>query len=819
MSSRPDAETGPESDPDAETGDEARFAGRGLNRVEDRRILTGEAEYVHDEAPDDALHMALVRSMHAHADIESIDTEAAENHPGCHLVLTAEDVKADYNPMPTGLHGFEEWSLADGKARYVGEPVAAVVADDRYVAEDVVDLVSVEYETREAVVDPREARENEVVVHEDVGTNVGDHEELSFGDPEEAFEEADNVIESSYSWGRISGVPLETAGVVADYDRDADAFDIDCNIQLHTLVDDTVYETLGYDPDDVNLEVPPDVGGSFGTKIALHRYCSLAAMASKAVDRPVAFVEDRIENLQGGDMHSTQREYDVKLAVDDDGTFRGLDFWFVDDFGAWPRYPVNQVLKPLSVLTNAYDVQDARYEYDLVLTNKTCQTAYRGFGVPAHLYALEMVVDEAAAELEMDPDELRRRNLVESDQMPYELPSKNVYDSGDFPAALAHVQEKIEDERDGGLLDPETVAEKREEGKYRGARPTVHIEPGVSGSDWTNRQRSDRDELDERDREDVAELPEHLRAEIREDGTVRAYLATDSSGQGHQTLVTQLLADELGVLPSDVDVSYLDSVEAPTEYGTAASRMAVMLSGAAQGLGETLAANLETLAAEVWDCDEADVTYRDGGVHRVDADGSLSLAELADADDDGDLTRASYDYEHPATRLEEFDEALARKFPVYPTAAFAANAPIVEVDANTGEVEILKLYSLRDCGTQLNPTIVEGQAHGGLAQGVGAALQEEFGYDDSGQPQAITLFDYRLPSIENVPEMELDHTETPSPFTATGAKGTGEGGMIDGPASIACSINAALEPLGVKADRIPFTPNRVRERIREREGE
>ncbi|WP_137285978.1 xanthine dehydrogenase family protein molybdopterin-binding subunit [Halorussus salinisoli] len=818
MSSRPEADSDVGPDGETETASEEQFTGRGLDRVEDRRILTGEAEYVHDKAPEDALHMALVRSMHAHADIESIDTSAAEDHPGCHLVLTAEDLKTDYNPMPAGLSGFEEWSLADGKARYVGEPVAAVVADDRYVAEDVVDLVSVKYETREPVVDPREAREDDVLVHEEFGTNVGDHEELSFGDPEEAFDEADNVVEGSYSWGRISGVPLETAGVVADYDADTDSFDIDCNIQLHTLVDDTVYETLGYDPDDVNLEVPPDVGGSFGTKIAIHRYCCLAAMASKELDRPVSFVEDRIENLQGGDMHSTEREYDVKLAVDDDGTFRGLDFWFVDDFGAWPRYPVNQVLKPLSVLTNAYDVRNARYEYDLVLTNKTCQTAYRGFGVPAHLYALEMIVDEAADELGIDPDELRRRNLVESDQMPYELPSKNVYDSGDFPAALSHVREKIDEERDGGLLDPDLVERKREEGKYRGARPTVHIEPGVSGSDWTNRQRSDRDDLADRDREDVAELPEHLRAEIRDDGTVRAYLATDSSGQGHQTLVTQLLADELGVLPSVIEVAYLDSTEAPTEYGSAASRMAVMVSGAAQGLGRTLASNLETLAAEVWDCPGRDVTYRDGQVERVTGE-SLSLADLAEADADRDekLTRASYDYEHPATQLDEFDEALARKFPVYPTAAFAANAPIVEVDAETGEVEILKLYSLRDCGTQLNPTIVEGQAHGGLAQGIGAALQEEFGYDESGQPQAITLFDYRLPSIENVPEMELDHSETPSPFTATGAKGTGEGGMIDGPASVACSINAALEPLGVKADQIPLTPNRVRERVREQE--
>ena len=816
--------SGTQSPPEAdveETAGEAEFTGRGLERVEDHRILTGRAEYVHDVAPENCLHMALVRSMHAHADIVDIDVSAALDVPGCEAVLTAEDIKERYNPMPCGLNDFEEWSLADGKVRYVGEPVAAVVATDRYVAEDAVDAVDVDYETRDCVVDPREALEDEVLVHEDIGSNVGDREELVFGDPEGAFEDADRVVSRSYSWGRISGVPLETAGVVAQYDDDTDSFDIDCNIQLHTLVDDTVYETLGYGPDDVHLNVPADVGGSFGTKIAIHRYCCLAAMASQQLERPVKFVEDRIENLQGGDMHSSEREYEVKLAVDDDGTIRGFDVWFVDDFGAWPRYPVNQVLKPLSVVSNAYDIQDVRYEYDLVLTNKTSQTAYRGFGVPSHIYALEMIVDEAAAELGMDPGELRRRNLIAPDQMPYELPTKNIYDSGDFPEAFEEIQ-RIVDEREvceGGLLDPEVVEAKREEGKYRGVRPTVHIEPGVSGSDWTDRQRSDRAELDDRDREDVAELPEHLRAEVLADGTVKAYIATDTSGQGHQTLVSQLLADELGVLPSDIEVGYLDSVEAPTEYGTAASRMAVMLSGATAGLGRTLVENLEELAASEWDCGVTEVTYRDGRVERVDTGESLSLADLADRDADGEFVRASYDYEHPASQLEEFDEALSRKFPVYPTAAFAANAPIVEVDAETGEVDILKFYSLRDCGTQLNPTIVEGQAHGGIAQGVGAALQEEFGYDESGQPQAITLFDYKLPSIENVPEIELEHTETPSPFTETGAKGTGEGGMIDGPAAIAASINAALEPFDVTVDQIPFTPNRVRERIRNSSAE
>lgn len=816
----PTQEAGIEEDVETE---QETFVGSGLDRVEDHRILTGEAEYIHDIAPPNTVHMALARSVHPHARIVDVDTSAAEDHPGCELVLTGEDLQAKYQPMPCGLNQFEEWSLAVDKVRYVGEPVVAVVASDRYVAEDLVDLVDIEYEQLDPVVDALEAREDETVIHEDVGTNVPDGETLDFGDVEGAFAEADNVIERDYSWGRISGVPLETAGVVAQYDTEHDAFDIDCNIQLHTLVDDTIYETLGYPPERVNLEVPPDVGGSFGTKIAIHRYCALASMASQQLDgRPVKFVEDRVENLQGGDMHSSDREYTVRLAYDDDGTIRGLDTWFVDDFGAFPRYPVNQALKPLSVVTNAYDIDNVRYDYELVMTNKTSQTAYRGFGVPSHLHALEMIVDEAARELGVDATDLRHLNLVQPADMPFQLPTKNIYDSGDFPAALDRIEE-IVDERErveGGLLDPDVVEQRREEGKYRGVSYTVHVEPGVSGSDWTDRQRTEDDALAERERDDVEELPEHFRIDIQRDGTVQSFLATDSSGQGHQTLVTQLLADNLGVLPSDVEVGYLGSEEAPTEYGTAASRMAVMLSGATQGAAEKLRANCRQLAAEeAYGCAVEDVVYREGGVETVDGSDRMELGDLAELEAGRNVhfTSVSYDYQHPATEIEEFDEALTSKYPVYPTAAFAANAPIVEVDAETGEVDILTFYSLRDCGTRLNPTIVDGQAHGGLAQGIGAALMEEFAYDDEGQPQAITMFDYLLPSTKNVPDIELEHTETPSPYTETGAKGTGEGGMIDGPAAIAASINDALSEFGVVADQIPMTPHRVRERIRDSE--
>ncbi len=263
--SQPDTTTGDVTDTASDT---EKFVGKGLNRVEDHRILTGRAEYIHDIAPDNSVSMGFLRSAHARADIVNIDVSAAEAHPDCRLILTGEDIAAEYHPMPCGLNG---------------------------------------------------------------------------GEVKDAFESADNVIENQYSWGRISGVPLETAGVVAEYDTETDSFHIDCNIQLHTLVDDTIYEPLGYDPDDVILNVPPDVGGSYGTKIALHRYCTLAAIASQQLDgTPVKYVEDRIENMKGGDMHSSDREYSFRIAFDDDGIIQGIDVNFTDDFGAYPRYPVNQ---------------------------------------------------------------------------------------------------------------------------------------------------------------------------------------------------------------------------------------------------------------------------------------------------------------------------------------------------------------------------------------------------------------------------------------------------------------------------------------------
>ncbi len=805
------------------SGEDESFVGKSVDRVEDRRILTGEAEYIHDDRPTDSLEMALVRSSEPHARIKSVDTSAAEEHPDCELVLTVEDFKEHCNPLPTPFEEYEEWPLADGKVRYVGEPIAVVVATDRYVAEDVIEEIEVDYEPLDPVVDPMEAREDETVVHEDVGTNVAKNERMEFGDVSAAFEDADHVIEGEYSWERMSGVSLGTAGVVAEFDADDGSYEIKSNLQSRTWFGPFLAESLDVPYDKLHLDYPGDAAGSYGSRCCILGYCCMAAVASRELGRQVRFVEDRVEYLRGGiSTQNVDREYEVELAIDDDGTIRGLDVWFTDDFGAYPRFVVGQVIRPLGVATQAYDVDNLGYEYELVASNKAPQTAYRGFGNPAHIFAIEMVIEKAARELSLDPVEVRERNLITPDQMPYKLPPKTVYDSGDYPEAYTKIRELVEENErcPGGLLNPDVVEQKREEGKYRGCRETLIVEPAAPTTSMTDmsleRYPPEEEQPDDGSENLVGFDREHLCAQVDADGTVRAFLGTDAAGQGLETIVSQLLADELGLTPDDVEVGYLDNRDAINETGQAGSRLAVMLSGAAAGLASELESNLERLAARAWGYERRDVAYDGGRVTNLETNETLSLAELAEADEDDEFTDISYIYDHPTTEHEIFQEGLKNRAHVHTTAAFNANAPIVEVDVETGEVEILKLYTIRDCGTKLNPQIVEGQYIGGIAQGIGAALFEEFTYDpESGRPQTETLFDYPLPTVHNMPDLQIEHSVTPSPFTATGAKGVGETGMTDVPASTAASINAALEPLGVVVDELPFTPEKAHERIQE----
>jgi carbon-monoxide dehydrogenase large subunit len=763
--------------------------------------------------------------------------------------------------MLCGIQEWAEWPLARDKVTYVGQCVAMVVAENRYVAEDVAELVDVDYERLDPVVDEMDAREDENVLHPEMGpnapSNVAFDENFELGDPDGAFEEADHVIEREYEWNsRAAGVPLETPGALSTYnphpEDGEEKYHIWSNQQLHTWADVAIYSALDQPREEVRVEVPLTAGGSYGTKHAtVYRHAVLTAAASKILGgKPIKYVEDRVEDLQGGDSAATDRTYDVKLAFNDDGEVLAQDFWLADNFGAFPRFIcTNQVLKPLAIVNGPYDVEHARYEYEIVCTNKMPQTSYRGFGTPAHSFVWEMLMDEVADILDMDPLDVRIKNYIDEEDMPYKTPSANVYGEGDYEETVKKVQAKLEAERDGGLLDPDRVEELREQGIYRGAKTTLVLEPGLGCYDYHTRQFVPRDELEEyytpenRDFSDVVTMPEPLEAYLRSDGKCVVKLSSDDQGQGHQTIASQLLADELGITPDDVVVPQQDNLDVASDVGSASSRMATVMSSAAIGLGEKLRGQLEELAAEHWRTDEDNVEYTEAGVRLLDAEtvdvvdkrhgerlnnDFLSLSELVRIDkymETGDSffkpeselrTYAYYEYPDVAYENREwFEEAMIRKRPTYPSISFASNAVILDVDLGTGEIEIQKILSVRDSGRIINPQIAEGQFHGGIAQGIGAAIQEEFGYQDDGQPQVATFFDMMLPSIENIPELDIEKQETWSVFSKSGAKGLGETGIMDIPASTAVSVNQALEPLDVKMDEMPLSSDRIRHRVKD----
>lgn len=842
----------------------SKWTGTEVTRSEDEMIMTGAREYTHDRQPHDAGHVAYVRSPHPHAEIVNIDASAAEAHDECHLVMTVEDYQeAGFSPMLCGIQGWVEWPLANEKVTYVGQCVAMVVAEDRYVAEDIADLVDVDYNVLDPVIDEMEAREDENVLHPEMGpnapSNIAFDEHFELGDVDEKFEEADHIIEKEFSWdSRASGVPLETPGALGTYNPNREdgeeKYHIWSNQQLHTWADVAIYAALDEPREEVRVEVPLTAGGSYGTKHAtVYRHGVLTAAASKMLGgKPVKYVEDRIEDLQGGDSASTDRTYKARLAVNNDGKVLAQDFWLADNFGAFPRFIcTNQVLKPLAIVNSAYDVQHARYNYEIVCTNKMPQTSYRGFGTPAHSWVWEMMLDEVADELDMDPTDVRLKNYIQEEDMPYKNPAANVYGEGDYSATIRRVIEKAEVEKDGGLLDPDRIEELREEGIYRGGAPALILEPGLGCYDYHTRQFVPRDELEayynpeNRDFSDVVTMPEPLECYIRGDGQVVVVISSDDQGQGHQTIASQLLADELGITPDQVMVPQQDNLDVASDVGSASSRMATVMSSAAIGLGETLRGQLEELAAEHWRVEQEDVQFTEGGVELQATDVDpvdkrhaqrlentfLDLQKLAQIDKymetgdsffkpEGSLYTYAY-YEYPDVAIDNrewFEEAMIRKRPTYPSISFAADYPIIDIDIETGEIEIQKIYSVRDSGRIINPMIAEGQHHGGIVQGIGAALQEEFAYSDDGQPQTTTFFDMMLPSIDNLPELDIEKQETWSVFTKSGAKGLGETGIMDIPGSLAHAANDALEPLDIKIDEMPMTPNRVRSKIRDAES-
>ncbi len=767
-----------------------RWTGQPVRRVEDRRLLLGRGAFIDDLRLPGALQVCFVRSPHPHARVAAIDGRAALDLPGVAAVLTAADLPhvplVDLLPID-GLAKTPQHALAAGRARFTGEAVALVAAGSRYAAEDAAELVEVAYQPLPHVLDAEEALGAAApLLHPELGTNAVYRQSRAYGDPDGAFAAATYVSRVAFRHNRYLAAPLETRGCAAVWDAATGELTFWSSTQSPHLLRRRLALATGIGEARIRV-VTPDVGGGFGQKIPIHPEELAVALAARRLGRPLVWVEDRRENLVAAP-HAKEQSIAAELALAADGTFLGLRARILGDAGAYSFNNASALIEPYlaaGLMPGVYRLRNLATEVIAALTNKSPIAPYRGVGWTAGHCARELLVDRAARELRLDPAELRRRNLVRPDELPYESCTGMLYDSGSFAESLERTLE---------LLGYEELRAEQAAGRRAGRHLGIGISPYVEPTGWGT----------EGSRQSGWVLVSHdaARVTIEPSGEVAIAVGTPSQGQGHATVFAQLAADVLGADPATVIVRANDTAAVPISLpGTRASRTAVVLGGAVLGALEELRDRALRVAGFLLEADPADLEVVDGGVGLRDAPSRrVTLREIAEA---------AYFRPEVRTVLPEPDLAVSRFHDPRATYSNGVVACVVEVDAETGAVRVLRAVCVEDCGTILNPLIVDGQIHGAVAQGIGGALLEHAVYDADGQPQASTLLDYLLPTATEVPEIEVAHCVSPSPFTPGGIKGMGESGLIVTPAAVALAVEDALAPFGARVDRLPLAPETV----------
>jgi CO/xanthine dehydrogenase Mo-binding subunit len=696
-------------------------------------------------------------------------------------------------------------AIATEKVRYPGEAVAVVAATDRYVAEDARALIVVDYEVLEPVVDPIAAMGPDAArVHDTLDSNVVFHRSLDFGDVEGDLARAATVVRRTGRWHRMCATPLETAGALASWDPYTGAMTVWSNSNFYNFLPWVFAGILGVPTNRLRL-IPCTVGGSFGSKHHIMQVVAIAGALSKATGRPVRYLEDRFDNLAANDNTGPDRHYDAQLALAADGEMIGLTLKIIDDYGAYFQFAHGQHGNAMAQPTGPYRIGSLRYDVSCVLTNKVQQGFFRGAGADPGNFILERLVDAAAEELDIDPAELRRRNFIQPDEFPYKIPTGNVYDSGNYAAVLDRALEiadlkhwKAEQER------------LRAEGRYLGiGLASCQERTGYNASEWWF--------LYDNPPLPATSTPESVKLQVDAMGGVLVELGCPLWGNSPETVVSQVIAEEFGIDPAGVAVTYADSTTGAMSAGPGGSRLTIMLSGAARGAARTIRDKMTRIAAHAMEMSPDDVECVDGTFRAKGAPGtSMTMGEVAmrahlfahdnPAGESSGLVD-THTYDHPYATPPNADRTDMGAF--YPMVSHACHIPIVEVDPETGRVTLLKYYAVNDCGTIMNPPLVEGQIMGGIVQGIGAALMEQYDYRDDGTLGTPSLREYLIPSLHEVPDIVVEHVQTPSPFTEYGVKGAGEGGRLVAPTAIASAVSDALRPLGVFIDELPMTPERI----------
>ncbi|WP_206518274.1 aerobic carbon-monoxide dehydrogenase large subunit [Rhodococcus sp. X156] len=776
--------------------------GEPIARVEDDRLVRGDGAYL-DDLGNDALAVAFVRSPHAHAEVLDVDVSGALEIDGLVAVYTYEDLPdrvAEPMPLliphPSLTHGRTQYALARDEVNHVGEPVVMVVATDRYVAEDAVERIVVSYRPLKPVVGIEAAREATHLVHEDVPGNVAASCVQNVGDVDTAIAGAAHTLELDLSIERSAATPMEGRGVLARWDTQAGRLRMWTSTQTSTGVRAAVAAKLRLALADVDV-ITPDTGGGFGVKI-MHPWPEevLVPWAAKVLGQPVKFTEDRREHFVAS-AHERAQLHHVRVGFDDDGRILGLDVRFWHDHGAYIPYGVIVPHNTSTQLLGPYKPGAYRVSFDSLYTNTLIVIPYRGAGRPQGVFVMERTMDAIAAELGLDRTVVRERNFIQPEEMPYDHQMTFqdgrplIYDSGDYPTLLAKAKE---------LVGWDDFTAYRDAARAEGRTVGIGIGCYVEGTG--------------------AGPYEGGHVVIEPSGKVKVATGLTSQGQGHQTAFAQIVADELGVAVSDVEVVTGDTRRMGYAVGTFASRAAVM-SGSAIALATRVVRDKAlTLAAEALEVDASDLEIVDGTVRVVGAPGTgVSLATIAVlsnplryAFDESSALATQFavgDTSKPPVADGEEPGLEGRSFfsPMQSTFAAGIHAVVVETDPDTAEITILRYCVVHDCGNLINPRIVEGQIHGGVAQGVGGALFERMAYDDSGQLQNASFMDFLMPYVTEVPKkIEIDHLVTPSPLNPLGIKGAGEAGVIPTSAAIASAIEDAE---GFPITAMPISPSEL----------
>ena len=811
---------GPSSAAPSATASSKGALGRALPRREDEALLTGAGRYADDlPTPPGTLVAHVLRSPHPHALIRGIDASAALDLPGVSAVITGEDIAKLSDPFLVAVkEPIPQWSLAVERVRYVGEPVAVIVASDRYLAEDAAELVEVEYEPLQAIVDPLEAvGPDAILVHEAVGTNELSRRDFVYGDPDAAFAKADRVVKLDVEFPRHSYTPMECFVVVAEYRRADKSYDVLANFQGPFSAHPVMSRALRIPGTKLRLRTPPDSGGSFGVKLSVFPFIVLMGLASRIVGRPVKWVEDRLEHLLAASS-GPNRVTKVEAAVMADGQITALRLDQLEDFGAFLRAPMPGPLYRMhGALTGGYDIRNLAVANRIVLTNKAPAALNRGFGGPQIFLALERTVQRIAVELGLDPLDVIRRNLIPAGSFPYRAAAGALYDSGDYPRAVEIAT------GDGRLEDLRARRDAaRAQGRFYGIGYAVVIEPGMSNMGYLSTLLP----LAAREKSGPKNGAISM-STVNVDplGAVSVTADTPAQGQGHITVISQIVADQLGLRPDDIAVN-LEMDTQKDQWSIASGNYSCRFSPgtavAAHLAAKKIRDKLARIGAKQLNVLPEDVELVGGKVRsRSNPDNALAFGRVAGT------------AHWSPIMLPEGVEPGLRETAVWsppeldpPTSGDQINTSLtyglvfdmcgVEIDPVTFHVRVDRYVSMHDAGKLLNPLIAEGQIRGAFVQGIATALYEEFVYDEGGGFQTGTFADYVIPTVSETPDLEIIHMESPSPFTPLGAKGLAEGNCMSVPA---CVANAIADALGVTNVRLPATPRRIHEMLTAEEPE